>query len=96
MLVKNVIWKSHLPLELEIFSSFFHSILRRNYLSEFSSVYELRMYLASKTESSYNAKVELLKWEKDIKSNVESETFRMRGPSTYETYNKEEAQYCDK
>ena len=44
----------------------------------------------------YSAKVELLRWEKDMKSNVESETFRMRGPSTYEKYNKEEAQYCNK
>ena len=44
----------------------------------------------------YNAKAELLKWEKNIKSNVESETFRMRGPSTYGRYNKEEAQYCNR
>ena len=44
----------------------------------------------------YSAKVELLRWEKDMKSNVESETFRMRGPLTYERYNKEEAQYSYK
>ena len=41
----------------------------------------------------YSAKKELLRWEKDLKENVESKTFEMRGASTYEKYNKEEAQY---
>ena len=41
----------------------------------------------------YSAKKELLRWEKDMKENVESKTFEMRGPSIYEKYNKEEAQY---
>ena len=41
----------------------------------------------------YSAKKELLRWEKDMKENVESKTFEMRGASTYERYNKEEEQY---
>ena len=44
----------------------------------------------------YSAKKELLRWEKDLKENVESKTFEMRGASTYEKYKKEETQYkCD-
>ena len=41
----------------------------------------------------YSAKKELLRWEKDLKENVESKTFQMTGASIYEMYNKEEAQY---
>ena len=41
----------------------------------------------------YSAKEELLRWEKDMKANIESESFRLRGQSVYERYIKEEEQY---
>ena len=44
----------------------------------------------------YSAKGELLRWEKDIKGNVESEPFRLRGQSVYDRYNTEEEQYSYK
>ena len=44
----------------------------------------------------YNAKEELLRWEKDMKANIESESFRLRGQSVYDRYNKEEEQYSYK
>ena len=44
----------------------------------------------------YSAKKELLRWEKDMKANVESESFRLRGQTVFERYNKEEEQYNNK
>ena len=44
----------------------------------------------------YSAKDELLGWEKDMKANVESELFRLRGQSVYDRYNTEEEQYSYK
>ena len=44
----------------------------------------------------YSAKDELLRWEKDIKANVESESFRLRGQSVYDRYNTEEEHYSYK
>ena len=44
-------------------------------------------------DRDYSAKVELLRWEKNIKESVERETFRMRGSLSYEKYNEEEEQY---
>ena len=42
---------------------------------------------------NYSAKVELLKWEKNIKEIVEKQTFKRRGAFTYNKYRKEEEQY---
>ena len=41
----------------------------------------------------YSAREELVRWERYIKNNVESETFKMQGPLAYEQYKKEEEQY---
>ena len=41
----------------------------------------------------YSAKEELLRWEKDMKTNIVSESFKLRGQSVYERYIKEEEQY---
>ena len=38
----------------------------------------------------YSAKVELLRWEKNMKEDLEAKTFRMRGALSYEEYNKGE------
>ena len=42
----------------------------------------------------YSARDELVRWERYIKDNVESETFKMRGPLAYEKYKEEEDKYC--
>ena len=42
----------------------------------------------------YSARDEFVRWERYIKDNVESETFKMRGHSTYEKYREEEDKYC--
>ena len=41
----------------------------------------------------YSARDELVRWERYIKNNIESETFRMRGPLAYEKYKEEEQKY---
>ena len=42
---------------------------------------------------NYNAKPELVRWEKDMKNNIEAYTFKDRGKSDYEEYLKEEEKY---
>ena len=42
----------------------------------------------------YSARDELVRWERYIKDNVESETFKMRGSLAYEKYKEEEDKYC--
>ena len=42
---------------------------------------------------SYKANQTVLKWERDMKENVERKTFRDRGPKDYELYLKEEETY---
>ena len=42
---------------------------------------------------NYKAKPELVRWEKDMKNNIEAYTFKDRGKSDYEEYLKEEEKY---
>ena len=41
----------------------------------------------------YSANIELLRWEKNMKEDLEAKTFKMRGTLSYEKYNREEEQY---
>ena len=41
----------------------------------------------------YKAKVELVRWERDMKTKIESNIFKMRDTSSYERYIEEEKQY---
>ena len=47
-------------------------------------------------DRDYSAKKELLRWEEDMKANVESESFRLRGQTVFERYKEEEEQYNNK
>ena len=62
-------------------------------LSRVRSLKSLILNVKLDEERDYSAKIELAKWEKDKKANVESNTFKMRGQSIYERYIKEEKQH---
>ena len=62
-------------------------------LSRVKTLKSLILNVKLDENSDYSAKVELLRWEKNMKEDLEAKTFRMRGTLSYEKYNKEEEQY---
>ena len=64
-------------------------------LSRVRSLKSLILNVKLDEKRDYSVKKELIKWEKNMKVNVESKTFRMRGQLIYEKYIKEEKQYGD-
>ena len=62
-------------------------------LSRVRSLKSLILNVKLDEKRDYSAKKELTKWETNMKVNVESKTFRMRGQLIYEKYIKEEKQY---